>query len=480
MAVANQPTNGKVKLYAELANRQLQGGPGLSNLLAQDRLEFLPQLRGRKAAELYREMATNDAIVGAILFEIEMVLRRVGWEVEPGTSGEDGEVQEVDVERADFLNSCMLDLSSSWEEVVKNALTMLPFGFAALEVVYKQRLNADLGSPAEKRTQFPDGRIGWRKFSLIPAATVSEFVTDETGGVQSICQGGQYGMQRIDVPIEKALLFRTDTSNPRGTSILRKVVESWYYRKRFREIEAVGAERDLAGLPKFTVDADVLANPTRRAEYEKMVRNIRVDEQMGVVLPGMIDAESGKMVPLAELELLSSGGTKSFDTDKIINRYNREIAMAVLQDVILLGHEKVGTQALASEKRDLSDTALQAWLNDIASVFNNHAVPRLFALNGESLENLPKLCPGELRATDVTEFAEAIKNVAGAGFMLAGDPEVEQEVRRRVGLPPMSADMVQDMQAMEPMKPMGPEPSNVGPPAGEDMPADGDTPPAHG
>jgi len=409
-----------------------------------DRLEFLPQLRGRKASELYREMATNDAIVGAILFEIEMVLRQVDWQVEPTASGPSGDITDSDIERADFLNTCMMDLASSWEEVVKDALTMLPYGFAFLEIVYKKRDSADLTSPAESRTQFPDGKIGWRKFVLVPAATVSDFKTDEYGGVQAACQGGGYGSQGVEIPIDKGLLFRTDTSSPRGTSILRKVVESWYYRKRIRGIEGIGIERDLAGLPVFTVDADILANPTRAAEYQSMIRNLRRDEQEGVVLPGMMD-DAGKLVPTARLELLSSSGSRQFDTNVIIGRYNREIAMAVLQDVILLGHEKVGTQALASEKRDLSDTALQAWLNDIAAIFNNHAVPRLFALNGENLENLPRLVPGELHPTDVEEFARSVKLAADAGFQLAGDEEVENEVRRRLGFPPLSEDALQDM-----------------------------------
>lgn len=427
-----------VSPYTEIANGNLKGARGL------DRIEFLPQLRGKRASEIYREMATNDAIVGAVLFEIEMLLRRVPWEVEPCGSADNGDVTDADIERADFLNTCVMDLSSSWEEVVKNALTMLPFGFAFMEIVYKQRESAELDAKPEKRTQYPDGRIGWRKFSLVPADTIDDFETDDHGGVQAARQGSGYGGQQVTIPIDKALLFRTDTRTPRGSSILRKVVESWYYRKKIREIEGIGIERDLAGLPVFTVDADILAKPERRTEYESMIRNLRRDEQEGVVLPGMVD-DQGRMVPLAELKLLASSGSRQFDTDKIIARYNREIAMAVLQDVILLGHEKVGTQALASEKRDLSDTALQAWLNDIAAVFNNHAVPRLFALNGESLEHLPVLKPGELRATDVNEFMEGVKMAADAGFQLAGDEEVENEVRRRLGFGPLSDEAIQAM-----------------------------------
>lgn len=418
----------RVDPFVELANYQLHDRRGI------DRMEFLPQLRGRRQAELYREMAENDALIGAILFAVEMILRRVEWEVEPGKTGD--EVTPEDIRRADFLNTCKLDMSASWENTISDILTMLPFGFSYVEIVYKHRADAAITAPAEQRTNYPDGKIGWRKLVLVPQATIEDWELDDHGGVQAAIQGGAYGLGRVCIPIEKALLFRTSQRSPRGISVLRRVVESWYFRKRIREIEGIGIERDLAGLPVFTLDVDTMSNSSRLAEYQKVVRNLRRDEQEGVILPGVVD-DAGELRPTAKLELLTTGGARQFNTSEIINRYSREIAVALLQDIVLLGHEKVGTQALASEKRDLSDTALQAWLNDIAAVLNTHAVPRLFALNGESLENLPQLVPGELRPTDVNEFAEALQAVASSGFVFTGDMDVEAEVRRRLGLPPM-------------------------------------------
>jgi hypothetical protein len=37
--------------------------------------EFLPQLRGRKAVQVFREMADNEPVVGALLFAIDRLLR---------------------------------------------------------------------------------------------------------------------------------------------------------------------------------------------------------------------------------------------------------------------------------------------------------------------------------------------------------------------------------------------------------------------
>ena len=39
--------------------------------------EFLPQLRGRKAVQIFREMKDNDPVIGALLFATDRLLRQV-------------------------------------------------------------------------------------------------------------------------------------------------------------------------------------------------------------------------------------------------------------------------------------------------------------------------------------------------------------------------------------------------------------------
>lgn len=417
------PALSEAELFEELGNRQLWARRGYT------RDEFLPQLRGQRAAQVFKEMSENDAVVGAVLFAIEMILRRVEWEVEPG-----GEATPEDQERADFVASCMEDMSHSWEDLLSDILTFMPFGYSFLEIVYKRR-----GGPAEKdptkRSHHSDGLVGWRKFMLIPQDTITQFNFDEFGGIQAAEQYTPAG--RVLIPIEKAALFRTTKRWPTGRSVLRNAYLDWYHKKRIEEIEGIGIERDLAGLPVMYLDPSILKDPTRRNEYVTIAQNIRRDEQEGVLLPAIYDESGNKLV---SLELLTAGGSRQFDTDGIIGRHARYITMSLLQDVVMMGHEKVGTQALASEKRDLSDTALSAWLGEIASVMNTHLIPRLLDLNGFPMEDPPQMVPGDLRQEDILQFTEAIKNIAGAGFGLAEDTEVENFIRRRLGLPLVDED----------------------------------------
>ena len=45
--------------------------------------EFLPELRWPQAGKIYQEMSDNDAVIGAILYLAEMLIRGVEWRVEP-------------------------------------------------------------------------------------------------------------------------------------------------------------------------------------------------------------------------------------------------------------------------------------------------------------------------------------------------------------------------------------------------------------
>ena len=75
------------------------GASGLNYGASGEILEELnPRLQGRKAIETFRLMKDNDAVVGSILYAIEMLLRRVEWTVEQ---------QEAEEEDRDFLMECM-------------------------------------------------------------------------------------------------------------------------------------------------------------------------------------------------------------------------------------------------------------------------------------------------------------------------------------------------------------------------------------
>ena len=412
------------------------GVTGLSRDGGVVRDEYLRELQGDRWLAVVREMG-NDPIVGAILFAVEMLLRRVQVSVQP--ADESAAAQEL----AQFVEECIGDMSTDWADTLAEILTMLPYGWAYMEIVYKQR-GGGVDAP-EKRSKYTDGRIGWRKWSIRGQETRERWEFDDSGGVQGMWQRNDTGT--VLVPIEKALLFRTTQrkSNPEGRSVLRSAYRAWYFKRNIENIEGIGIERDLAGLPVAKVPPGVLAAETdgeraQLAAIKEIVTNIRRDEQEGVLWPLVRDDNGNE---LYTLELLSTGGERQFDTGAIIQRYEQRIAMSVLADFILLGHEAVGSYALSATKASMFKSALQAWLTSIAGVINAHAIPRLLRLNGMDLTLAPVFGFGAVGDVDIETVITFVKEMGAAGMSFFPSPELENRLRGDVGLPPLSDEDLQ-------------------------------------
>lgn len=405
--------------------------------------EFLPQLTGENALKVYREMKDNDPIVASILFAVDMLVRQVDWHVEPASSSNE------DLKAAKFLDECINDMTVSWKDIVSEALTMLPFGWSFMEIVYKKR-DGYQGEGGDT-SRFDDGRIGWKKFAHRPQDSLYRWAFDETGGVRAMLQITQPDYRIATIPIEKGLLFRTVSSknNPAGRSVLRGAYRPWYFKKRIEEIEAVGIERDLAGLPMAMVDPMLLradADDDSKAllnSIKELVVNVRRDQQEGVIFPMSYDT-NGR--PLFDFKLMTSGGSRQFNIESVIERYSRQIAMTVMADFIFLGHQGVGSYALSSDKTSLFAKSLGVWLDVIQDTFNRYAVPRLMRVNGMSLESLPRMVHGDIETPNLMELSDYVTKLAGIGINLLPDERMESYLRGVAHLPQKTDELIEEQE----------------------------------
>lgn len=419
------------------------GSSGLHQFGGEIRDDFLRQLQGKQAFANYREMSDNDPVVGAMLHSIEMMIRSAEWSVEPADPDDEQAVAE-----AEFVSSCLLDMSASWSDTLASIMGFLVYGFSLHEIVYKRRQG--FTRDARTRSKFTDGRIGWRKLPVRSQDTIDRWKLDEHGGIQGAFQNDPYAANAgvKFLPIEKCLLFRTTSkqNNPTGRSVLRNAFVPWYYKRRIAEIEAIGIERDLAGMPVALVPPHMLsdnATANERAALDaikQIVRNIKRDEQEGIVFPLAYDPETGNKA--FDLVLLSTGGRRQFDTDAIIGRYDQRIAMTVLADFLLLGHEKIGTQALSVSKIELFQRSVDAYLDEIAEVFNTHAIPRLMRLNGVDEALSPTLAYQMSQTVDLGSLGAFVQSLAQAGAPLFPDETLENHLRSLAGLPTGFAEEV--------------------------------------
>lgn len=389
--------------------------------------EFLSNLQGVKGFKIYREMHDNDPVVGAMLYAIDKVITRLEWHVE----GEDERT-------ATFIDECLHDMSDSWDATLQNILSMLTYGWSFHEIVYKIR-RGPTGDP-RTHSAYKDNRIGWRKWPVRAQETLQEWMIDDNGGIQGMIQmdpSSGKGLARI--PIDKALLFRTTTNrnNPEGYSLLRNAYRPWFYKRRIEEIEAIGIERDLAGLPMAYVPPEYLSNtatPQQKAvltAITEIVQNVKRNEQEGIVFPAAYD-EAGNRI--FDLTLLSASGGRQFDTGAVIQRYDHRIAMSLLSDFLLLGSDRVGSFALGTAKVDLWTLAVDSIAKSIAEVVNQFAIPRLLKLNAMRMDRMPYLTYGQVSSVELGEVADFVSKLAQAGVIMP-DRELETHLRTLADLP---------------------------------------------
>ena len=419
------------------------GSTGLKRAAGYVDEEFLPHLRGRKAVQVYREMSDNDPITGALLFSIRQLLRGIEYSVDPGGKNREH------AKAARLIETSMDDMSQTWDETIMEILSCLQYGWSWHEIVYKRR-----GGPTQKdgtqRSKYSDGLIGWRKMPIRSQETLLRWIFDETGDVQALVQMAPPTYQTRTIPLNRSLLFRFGhhKGNPEGYSILRNSYRPWYYKTRLEEFESVGVERDLAGLPMVTVPAEYLRASRGTQQYQmveamrKMVRSIRRNEQEGLVFPAAYDPDTKQ--PLFKFELMSSGGQRQHDTNQLIQRYEQRQLMTVLADFIMVGHQgSTGTYNLHVDKTGIFREALNATAQSICDVFNRHAIPRLVALNGWRLEDLPKIQAGNVDAPDLAQLTQFLTGTAGLGFSWGPDADMEKFLRHAAGLPELGEDQVE-------------------------------------
>lgn len=423
--------------FSILGNTGLQRAGGV--VIEEPKLE----LRGAEGAREYRRISEEEPIVSGIFTGMRSLVRQVPWNVVPTKK------RGKPARAAEFLQECLDDMSHPWGTVVSEAMSMTTYGWAYLETVYKRR-GGESDDPT-KRSAHADGKIGWRKLELRGQDTLLRWELQGDGGVAGMHQWNPTGGAAY-IPIEKALLFRTEShkNNPEGRSLLRSVYRATYFKRALEEIEATGAERELKGVPvleippeDFVPNADEALEKARQYRVNGMQQQavqLANSERKYIVMAAEeytdpLSAE-GKLIKSGyKLSLLSSGGTRTFNTDTIIRRHRQDIAIGLMSQFVLLGMDSAGTQALSTDLTDMYELVIRVFLDEIKNVMNRFAIPRLMRLNGFPRETWPTLEYGEIARIALERFMTAVSQAAGVNALTV-DAAVKTRVRTMLGLPP--------------------------------------------
>lgn len=370
--------------------------------------EPVAKLSGKRWYDIVRLMRYSPIIKG-MLFAVEMMIRRTEWMMDPadGEGVNEDQAQEI----ADFVESCRFDMRTPWEDTLAQVVSFLPYGFSLFEVVFKRRLG-DEGEPASAAD---DGRIGWDEWAPRPQDSVVKWLFGARG-VEAFEQQTPSQSAPVTIPLGRCLHFRAGGywGSPEGESVLRAAYPDWDAINKLQLIEAIGVERDLAGLPVVKIPGRLM-DPVQTPDqtiynaYKKVARDVRNGDQAGVVFPSERDDKGNEEYTLT---LLTSGGARQFDTSAIVTRRATQMTMALLADFLMVGHGKTGSYALSQDKTRLFTTAISAWLDSIANVVNDQAIKPLLRLNGIDARLTPILRPGPLDEADLKATGDFVTALA--------------------------------------------------------------------
>lgn len=401
------------------------GKTGLHNFGGFISEEFLTQLQFQKGQKIWREMRDNDPTVGAMMQAVEALVREVSWNVVPSDSND-----RDSKDAAIWLKSNIENMDHTWEDYLSEVVTMFTFGWQWSEIVMKKR---------------DDGTIGIKKLAPRAQESLQRWEMDDCGTLLGMWQLPPTGGETTLIPLSKSIHFKTTSikQNPEGRSMLRNAFRPWSFMKRAEEYEAIGIERELAGLPVIRIPKEYLNSSDAkftaiREEYRKIGRDLKFNEQGSIIIPS--DTYKDKdgnptAIKMVEIELMSSSGSRAIDTNTIILRYQQTIARTLLADFLVLGSNSRGSFSLSKDKSMLFMKALQSQVNGIAATLNRQLIPKLWEINNFDKNIMPSFVPGKIQPADLKELGDYVNKLAGAGIMVAGDEKTENSLLSVAGLP---------------------------------------------
>lgn len=364
--------------------------------------EYLENLDGFTGRTVYDQMRRSDGQIGAVLQAIILPIRQANYFIEPA-SEDPKDIEIAEQTTKDFLE----DMTITWDDVIRHASLMFPFGFSVLEKIWEVR----------------DGRVVPRKFDPRLPQSIFEWVWDDKNdrlvGPKQVDTDGE----EITLPIEKVLVFTVDREgdNWEGKSILRNAYKSWYIKDKLEKINAIKHDRHGVGIPVMSVPSTVKEGDDQWNATEEILQNIQANEQAYVITPEGYG-----------FSLVGGGGSEGgTGTDALpsIKYYDEMIARSVLAMFLNLGSTDTGSRALGESFVATFLMSLQAYADYICSVITRFAIREYVDYNW-TVTDYPTLKVRRIRQLDPTVIAELVK-----ARVITPDLDVENIIRKEVDFP---------------------------------------------
>lgn len=447
------------------------GYSGLVTLGGQVWDECQHEIRWPYAYGTFKKMALDGSVAPALEF-VETAVTQAVWKVRiPKGAPRDREAELKAHQK--YLTEVMDDMRHSWNNAMKNAITFNRYGFSVLEMVFRFR-NKKYGS------KYDDGLVGIEALSPRSQGSVFEWVWKNKGreidgfyqrvitpdNSLIVGEGGWTALRDVAtetglkyIPIKKCLHFRHNPQNdsPSGTSPLVGAWQPWKMKQAYQESEAIGVAQDNNAFkilflpPEYLVEDRDADREASFNMYTRMMERAHQAKQSGFILPMLLDNEGNKMF---DFEIKNISGQKSYDTDKIIARYVREIQVALFADVLSLGGGSGGSYSLAESKVSIIDLAVKSRLNEMRDQLNHKLAKTLFEQNGWATDIMPYFdyeIPHSETLDNKGKFYQRVKAVG----LLPVVPQVVNQILADAGIDYRVPDDMSTEDLMKILAPVG-------------------------
>ena len=378
--------------------------------------EYLADLQGTRAADKFDKMRRSDPKIKMIVSAMKNPINAASWEI----SGlEDQETPEGEAQRKLIEHILFYDMGKTWDRFVREALSMIEFGYSLFEVTYKAEIN---------HPKF-GAYNGIKSLAFRSQRTIERWQIERSGKLSHVEQQANGDKQKnVNIPAEYLLHFAVEMEgdNFEGISILRPAYGPWLRKNEFLKLLAAGIEKYAIPIPIL----EVPAGKEQSAEYRKAKESLRA----------YVSHRCNYMTVPAGWKL--SLTTNTFDADKIrsvINSENVEIVNAALANFLELGQSGSGSYALGNDLSDFFLGGLEYIADQITEVINNALIPKLVKLNFPDGVVRCELRHSGIRDKAGKELADIVQLLVNVG-VITPDDRLEESLRRRFSLPEREED----------------------------------------
>jgi hypothetical protein len=395
-----------------------------------DTKEYVPSLKWPQSISVYSQMRTDSQLSG-LYRAMTYPIRRFKFMIDPNGCRPEivnalSDDLNMDVQGQDPKPRGRRKGRFSFDDYIFHALMALIYGHMFFE----------------QSGEIVNGMWRLRKLSPRMPETINQINVAPDGGLLSIRQnltraalgnmvstiGGPL------IPVDRLVAFPWEKEGPNwtGRSIFRDCYKNWLIKDRLLRVDAVNHER-AGGVP--IAEAPAGASPAELDRLNSLAQQFKVGEDSGGSVPAGTNFTLHKV----------GGGT---DVVNSIKYHDESMARLFLHMFIQLGQTETGSRALGLsfiEYAFIAQKAVAQWFVDIT---NEHVIEDWVDWNYADEQQVPLLTYVTESEDEHLAVEELVKLIQAGAITV--DPELEDTLRDRYKLPPLSEDFVPNPATLTP------------------------------